>query len=588
MGPGPALRRPRRRARALRPASRAARPCTASGASASTLGARRRAMAQRVGPGLGRPAVAVAWPTRCGRRLGQGQGRHPQRRAAGDGRLRGQRADDGRRRGRPVGVDEDRVPGRRRPALHPRHGRPQRLLRRARARHGRHGQRPGRPRRHRAPVRLDVPAVRRLHARLGAPVGADGPARRVGLHARLRRAGRGRPDPPAGRAPRGAARDPRARLSGPADANETAEAWRTILGTSTGPAVSSCRARTCPVLADADADGVARGAYVLRDADDPQAVVLVGTGRGGPRRARRGRAAGRRRRPRARGLHAELGALRGPGRRLPRRRAAARPAVRLRRGGHLAGLGPLGRPLRRDRPLRRLGAPGPRSSSAWASRPSTSRRSSATCWPWGRRPRARARIRRRSPARGRPGRPSSRAAGSSSRCGAARSGRGSGACRSVRRAMARRTTRCSAMASAAPRQRRMPPPNGIHVYVPGLRPSEALGPERERLGVDVVAMVHQGDGHEHRRLGRDAEVAELPRHADAAADDRDDRAARACPRGSSPRRSRRRRLRARRRAGGRRPRASAAGARTSRPASSPSSRGPRARASGARRGAPGR
>ena len=44
-----------------------------------------------------------------------------------------------------------------------------------------------------------------------------------------------------------------------------------------------------------------------------------------------------------------------------------------------------------------------------------------------------------------------------------RSGRGSGASMSVRRAIARSTTRCSAIASVAPRQRRMPPPNGTHV-----------------------------------------------------------------------------------------------------------------------------
>ena len=42
----------------------------------------------------------------------------------------------------------------------------------------------------------------------GAPVGADGPARRLGVDARLGRARRGRPDAPAGRDVRGAARDP--------------------------------------------------------------------------------------------------------------------------------------------------------------------------------------------------------------------------------------------------------------------------------------------------------------------------------------------------------------------------------------------
>jgi transketolase len=63
----------------------------------------------------------------------------------------------------------------------------------------------------------------------------------------------------------------------PGDANETAAAWRTILEDLDGPAVLVLSRQDLPVLADASADGVARGAYVLRDADDP-AVVIVGTG----------------------------------------------------------------------------------------------------------------------------------------------------------------------------------------------------------------------------------------------------------------------------------------------------------------------
>ena len=63
----------------------------------------------------------------------------------------------------------------------------------------------------------------------------------------------------------------------PGDANETAAAWRTILEDLDGPAVLVLSRQDLPVLADASAEGVARGAYVLRDADDP-AVVLVGTG----------------------------------------------------------------------------------------------------------------------------------------------------------------------------------------------------------------------------------------------------------------------------------------------------------------------
>ena len=63
----------------------------------------------------------------------------------------------------------------------------------------------------------------------------------------------------------------------PADANETAAAWLTTLRDIDGPVAFALSRQDLPVLADADADGVARGAYVLRDADDPQ-VVLVGTG----------------------------------------------------------------------------------------------------------------------------------------------------------------------------------------------------------------------------------------------------------------------------------------------------------------------
>ena len=122
---------------------------------------------------------------------------------------------------------------------------------------------------------------------------------------------RGRPDPPAGRAPRGAAGDPGARRScGPRDATETAEAWRADRSrTSTGPRSSRSRARTCrPRAGAATRDGVGRGAYVLREGDGarcssaPGAEVHTAIARGRP--------AGRRRRAGARGLDAVVGAVR--------------------------------------------------------------------------------------------------------------------------------------------------------------------------------------------------------------------------------------------------------------------------------------
>src|SRR3954454_12248823 len=63
----------------------------------------------------------------------------------------------------------------------------------------------------------------------------------------------------------------------PADANETAAAWRTTLADIDRPVAFALSRQDLPILEEADAAGVARGAYVLRDADDPQ-VVLVGTG----------------------------------------------------------------------------------------------------------------------------------------------------------------------------------------------------------------------------------------------------------------------------------------------------------------------
>ena len=73
----------------------------------------------------------------------------------------------------------------------------------------------------------------------------------------------------------------------------------------------------------------------------------------------------------------------------------------------------------------------------------------------------------------------------------------------------------------------MPPPNGIQVYVPGLPcAEEPLGPERVRLGVDVVAVVDADDAERHRRaLGHD-EGAQAPRPLHEADDHRDHRAAR--------------------------------------------------------------
>jgi transketolase len=70
---------------------------------------------------------------------------------------------------------------------------------------------------------------------------------------------------------------PELRLIRPADANETAAAWRVALE-SDGPTALVLTRQDVPVLAGTDPAGVARGGYVLVDPDGPPDVVLVGTG----------------------------------------------------------------------------------------------------------------------------------------------------------------------------------------------------------------------------------------------------------------------------------------------------------------------
>ncbi|MGB3474891.1 MAG: transketolase [Mycobacterium sp.] len=77
---------------------------------------------------------------------------------------------------------------------------------------------------------------------------------------------------------------PRLAVVRPADANETAYAWRTVLarGASSGPVGLILTRQNVPILEGTDAEGVARGGYVLggldaAGADDPD-VVLIATG----------------------------------------------------------------------------------------------------------------------------------------------------------------------------------------------------------------------------------------------------------------------------------------------------------------------
>ena len=69
---------------------------------------------------------------------------------------------------------------------------------------------------------------------------------------------------------------PNLRVIRPADANETAAAWRVAVA-SGGPTALITTRQNVPVLEGTSAEGVAQGAYVLREVDSP-AITLVGTG----------------------------------------------------------------------------------------------------------------------------------------------------------------------------------------------------------------------------------------------------------------------------------------------------------------------
>jgi transketolase len=65
----------------------------------------------------------------------------------------------------------------------------------------------------------------------------------------------------------------------PADANETAAAWKATLEWQDGPVGLALTRQNVPVLEGTSAEGVKKGGYVLADASDgePQ-VVIIGTG----------------------------------------------------------------------------------------------------------------------------------------------------------------------------------------------------------------------------------------------------------------------------------------------------------------------
>ena len=75
---------------------------------------------------------------------------------------------------------------------------------------------------------------------------------------------------------------PRIVLLRPADANEVAEAWRTLMAINDRPVALVLTRQNLPTLdrtVHAPASGLAQGAYILKDADqEPLDVILIGTG----------------------------------------------------------------------------------------------------------------------------------------------------------------------------------------------------------------------------------------------------------------------------------------------------------------------
>jgi transketolase len=63
----------------------------------------------------------------------------------------------------------------------------------------------------------------------------------------------------------------------PADANETAAAWRSIIEYRGGPVALLLSRQKLPILHGVDSEGVSRGAYVIADAPDPD-VILIASG----------------------------------------------------------------------------------------------------------------------------------------------------------------------------------------------------------------------------------------------------------------------------------------------------------------------
>ncbi len=151
---------------------------------------------------------------------------------------------------------------------------------------------------------------------------------------------------------------PDLRVVRPADANETAQAWR-IAVDSDGPTALILSRQEIPVLADTARlapEGVARGAYVLHDAASGRPGSRSHRHRQrGPSLPGRGGPAGHRRHRRPGGVLPVMGPVRPPTRCLPAGGVPAGRAPVGGRGGLVVRLGALCRRHRVHRPVRGVG-----------------------------------------------------------------------------------------------------------------------------------------------------------------------------------------------------------------------------------------
>ena len=281
--------------------------------------------------------------------------------------------------------------------------RPGAALRHPRARHGRDHERHRQPRRH-PRLRRHLPHLLRLHAPLGPAGLAHAAAGHLRVDPRLDRPRRGRPDPPADRAPRRAARHPRPRRRTPRGRQRDGR------GLADGPRAQRPARRAVPEPAER-ADLPARRGRLLRHQQRPprrlrparQPLRPGGHPRRrpdrhrlrGPARRRGARAARRRGHRRPGRVDAVPRVVRRAGDVLPRDgHPAAGQGPRVGRGRHRPGLA---RDRRRPRPdrlhraLRRLRRLPPAStpSSASPRRPSPTPPATASRRPPPERPAAR-------------------------------------------------------------------------------------------------------------------------------------------------------------------------------------------------------